>query len=409
MKSAAKIEVYTPIKYSDLEYRLFNLISSKKLLFQMSVGKESVLVKLGFDGTYFPSEVLNKNYDAHLAFDIEDELWQISFQKTRFLYELLEKADGSTLFTDSPPDSLPDNVLWAVIEAFLSQSLSRIEALTGKHVKITDPDNSSSLRCFNLPFEIIFDDKKDDKNGSKKFAHGILKIPLNSVCVNLIENLLSDFPVKLWREEILFNLNKTLFFEAGRMKLKFFQLNAIEIGDVLIPENWYLNENKLAMRVSTDLFFCDYNEQTMSMTVIAKKSVMDDFSDMATKKYKAGNSKAGNSKTGNTKIGNDKSDKLGKKDMTKENKVSDIEQNDEQDVMKGTKNLDLNLVFEVGSTIMTIDQIGKIAKGQVINLPHKFDDGVPVDIKVNSQLIAQGKIVCVGDDIGVQITKIGDE
>ncbi len=144
------------------------------------------------------------NHDAILAFEITDELWQVSFQKTRFLYELFEMADGSDFFSDSPPDSLPDDVLWAVLEAFLSESLGKIESLTGHLVKIKAPVKPSPFKCFNLGFEIIYDGASNEKQINEKQINtklnnaklkqkfpGILQIPLNEACVSLLENLLS--------------------------------------------------------------------------------------------------------------------------------------------------------------------------------------------------------------------------
>jgi len=54
---------------------------------------------------------------------------------------------------------------------------------------------------------------------------------------------------------------------------------------------------------------------------------------------------------------------------------------------------------------MTIEEIGQLTPGKVIGLPQKLDEGVLVDIKANGQMIAQGKIVGIGDDMGVQITR----
>ena len=101
---------------------------------------------------------------------------------------------------------------------------------------------------------------------------------------------------------------------------------------------------------------------------------------------------------------NGQTDKLGKKGMIEENATLEDEQRDR---LKDAGSLDLNLVFEVGRTTMTVEQIGQLNKGRVIQLSHKLDAGVPVDIKVNDQVIARGRIVGVGDEVGVQITETG--
>lgn len=378
MTTNKKIKPYTPVRYTDLEYRLFNLFSTKDIAFKMPVGKETVSVKLGFDGIDSPCKT---DPEAHLAFEIANELWQLSFQKTRFLYELFEMADESGFFAESPVESLPEDVLWAVLEAFLAEGLGKTEALLEVPVKVTAPVNPSDVKCFCIRFEVSF---KDD-NDEIKNLFGFLLIPLTDSCVERCEDVFSTFPPRLLEQKALSELTKTLFFEIGRLKLKALELTTMEAGDVLIPDIWYPKENKVALRIGTDLFFCEYDEQIMAMTVQTKSSVRDESIDELPI--------------------NNQTDKLGKEDMTQENEASEHE----EDILKDAHSLDLNLVFEVGETTMTIGKIGQLAKGQVIQLPHKFAAGLPVNIKVNNQLIAQGKIVGVGDDFGVQITKTGSQ
>ena len=75
-------------------------------------------------------------------------------------------------------------------------------------------------------------------------------------------------------------------------------------------------------------------------------------------------------------------------------------------VVTDTGRLEMNLTFEIGRTTMTIEEISKLSQGQVVKLPHKIEEGVPTDIRSNNQLIARGKIINVGGDVGVQITQI---
>ncbi|MBI9092615.1 MAG: FliM/FliN family flagellar motor switch protein [Desulfobacterium sp.] len=368
----SNIAPYAPVKYSHLECRMFNLISSRTVRFNMDIGKEQVSVTLGFAGTSFPYQGLNGGHEAHLAFEAADTLWQVSFQKTRFLYELMEAADTSDFFTETPPESLPENVLWAVLEAFLSKSLARTEASLGYPVKIAAPVNPPAFDCFSARFEISFGAPGD----TIKRGHGFFLIPFTDACVDILEGLLSGFPPIPWQQAPLSGLGKTVFFEAGTTVLTAGELDAMEVGDVLIPDSWYPKENRVALRISPDLYFGNYDEQTRAVTVETPPcSAMETPVD-------------------NGPITGRK-DKLGKENMTEENAMLETE---DTDGLKRTGNLELNLVFEVGKTTMTIEEIGQLNQGQVIQLPHKLDNGVPVAIKVNEQLIARGKIVGVGDE-----------
>jgi type III secretion system YscQ/HrcQ family protein len=362
---------------------VFNLISSRTVLFDMGLGKETVSVKLGGDGSAFPCPGSNGDRDAHLAFEAADELWQISFEKTRSLYELMEAADGSGFFAETPPESLPEEILWAVLEAFLSQILGRAEASLGSPVTIAVPVNPPDFDCFSAGFEILFGDPTD----TGKRVHGVFLIPLKASCVALLEGLFLGFPTRRWPRASLLRLKKPVVFEAGNTVLSAGELATMEVGDVLIPDCWYLKENRLALRVSPDLYFGEYDEQTMAVTVATPPcSAMEQPVDPGPV--------------------NGHTDTLGKESMTEENAIIDT---DRMDGLKYTGSLDLTLTFEVGRTTMTIEEIGQLSQGQVIGLPHKLDNGVSVDIKVNDQLIAKGKIVGVGDSVGVQITKTAAE
>lgn len=377
MNTTRTIEPYSPVQYSHLECRLFNLVSSRRIVFNMGVGKEQVSVRLTFDSTPLPYQGMSEATRADLAFEAADELWQISFEQTRCLYELMEQADGGGFFADTPPESLPEDVRWAVVEAFLSESLSRMETLLGSPIKIAAPVNPVPFDCFSLRFEISFGQSDTDKR-----VHGLFQIPFKASSVGVLEGLLSGFPPRRWQPAALSRLEKTLSFEAGSLVLTAGDVCAMEVGDVLIPDRWYPKENRMALGIGPRLFVCEYDEKTLAVTVNTQ------------------NGSARGETTGNQPLVG-QIDTLGKEGMTEQNATLENAHTDE---LTDTGSLDLTLVFEVARTTMTIEQIGQLTRGQVIRMPHKLDAGVPVDIKVNEQLIARGKIVGIGDDMAVQIT-----
>lgn len=75
-------------------------------------------------------------------------------------------------------------------------------------------------------------------------------------------------------------------------------------------------------------------------------------------------------------------------------------------------NLTLEAVYDIpvqlsvvlGKTNMQVNQLLKLGRGAVIELDRKV--GEPIDIYVNSRLVARGEVVVVEDRIGVTMTEI---
>lgn len=76
------------------------------------------------------------------------------------------------------------------------------------------------------------------------------------------------------------------------------------------------------------------------------------------------------------------------------------------------QNLTLEALYEVpvqisvvlGRTAMQLSHLLKLGKGAVIELDRTI--GEPVDIFVNSKLVAKGEIVVVDNKIGVTLTEV---
>lgn len=58
----------------------------------------------------------------------------------------------------------------------------------------------------------------------------------------------------------------------------------------------------------------------------------------------------------------------------------------------------------LGKTSMQVQQLLKLGRGAVVELDRKVGD--PVDIYVNSRLVARGEVVVVEEKIGVTMTEI---
>jgi len=67
-------------------------------------------------------------------------------------------------------------------------------------------------------------------------------------------------------------------------------------------------------------------------------------------------------------------------------------------------NVPVQLTVELGRTRMTIKNLLQLGQGSVVELDGLA--GEPMDIYVNSYLIAQGEVVVVEDRYGIRVTDI---
>lgn len=68
------------------------------------------------------------------------------------------------------------------------------------------------------------------------------------------------------------------------------------------------------------------------------------------------------------------------------------------------KDINLDLIIELGRVQMTLKEVLKLAKGSAIELDRPVND--PVDLYVHNQLVAKGEIVAVDDCFGLKVTQV---
>lgn len=64
----------------------------------------------------------------------------------------------------------------------------------------------------------------------------------------------------------------------------------------------------------------------------------------------------------------------------------------------------VNVSAVLGKAMMQVSQLLKLGRGAVVELDRKV--GEPIDIYVNSRLVARGEVVVVDDRLGVTLTEI---
>ena len=66
--------------------------------------------------------------------------------------------------------------------------------------------------------------------------------------------------------------------------------------------------------------------------------------------------------------------------------------------------LSLPVQVRIGSATMTVGELLRMGAGAVVTLDRRVDE--PVELLIGEQVVAQGDLVAVGDEMGVRITRI---
>jgi flagellar motor switch protein FliN len=77
---------------------------------------------------------------------------------------------------------------------------------------------------------------------------------------------------------------------------------------------------------------------------------------------------------------------------------------DESLSLEAVQDIPVQISVVLGKTMMPVQQLLKLGRGAVIELNKKV--GEPVDIYINSRLVARGEVVVVEDRVGVTMTEI---
>lgn len=68
------------------------------------------------------------------------------------------------------------------------------------------------------------------------------------------------------------------------------------------------------------------------------------------------------------------------------------------------RDVDLDVVIELGQTEMLVEDVLKLGSGSVVELDKLAGD--PVDIKVNGRLVARGEVLVLNDNFCVRVSEI---
>jgi flagellar motor switch protein FliN/FliY len=95
---------------------------------------------------------------------------------------------------------------------------------------------------------------------------------------------------------------------------------------------------------------------------------------------------------------------MGTEDKTMDDKAAKMEGDAPSRRLELLLDVPLDLSVELGRTRMSIQDLLSLGPGSVVELDKIA--GEPLDILVNSRLVARGEVVVVNDKFGVRITDI---
>jgi flagellar motor switch protein FliN/FliY len=90
--------------------------------------------------------------------------------------------------------------------------------------------------------------------------------------------------------------------------------------------------------------------------------------------------------------------------MVTENGAGDLFTSSEQDRLKQLENIEVKLVVEVGSAMLTIKDLLKLNVGSVVELDTQA--GEHMNIRANGTLVLKGEVIIIGSSLGIRMTDV---
>ena len=81
-----------------------------------------------------------------------------------------------------------------------------------------------------------------------------------------------------------------------------------------------------------------------------------------------------------------------------------LDNNDGSLTLDAVQDIPVQISVVLGKTTLQVSQLLKLGRGAVVELNKKV--GEPVDIYINTRLVARGEVVVVEDRVGVTMTEI---
>lgn len=264
------------------------------------------------------------------------------------------------LLQDINTNSLPPELLSACLEMVFSKEIEYLSSKVNAYVTFCDPPVS-----FTSLFEIYC--TLNHKNCSVP-----LKIEFSSEdaafnVAQMLENL-----EKTVNSELIHNLGIEIGFDIGYVTLKTRDLRELSCGDVLIPDVYLFDSN---------LAYAKLGNKCLVFELVDGQGIFKGIKTVV-------NEEKINNMSDNTQ------------DVSMNEASSQIDENG----TINTDDLNFEVAFEIDRRSLSYDEVSTLKPGSVLTL--SCSKKSPVSIKVNGKRVGTGRLVDLGDSIGVQITEL---
>lgn len=278
-----------------------------------------------------------------VTFTVNGRVWEMAFSDTAFLKAHPLFSDPALQGTD--PEGLPGDLKEALAQTLITPLLLAASQKLGLPVQCTDIAFHSTLKSDRVAGFALTLQSDPDKPLWVAFATESAE-SRDAVC-SAVKAKMPGAPDAARAA----GLPVTLRVLAGDLPLTLEEINSIKNGDVLLPQNAGLPLTKLTLAVQSGgrtwlCAPCSLNGQTATLE--------DSFAPVAEKP------------------------------------------------MQDTKTIEVTLTFELEERTVTLAELSNLKKGSVFTLTS--DPQSPVRILANGKPLAQGRLVDVNGQLGVQVT-----
>lgn len=271
---------------------------------------------------------------------------------------------------------VPEEVKLAVFELLASPFLHQFENMMGMPVELVSstlsPDRDNFSVACSIPLVLHVE-------GNENNIPFLVKIEKENDALLLLSRL-QEFPVA-YRD--VPSLPVSVSIEVGYTRLKTQQLQEIEKDDILIPDQLFIQEERIQIRFSGFLANCKI--QGGMATVMDVNNVG----------YPEGQG------SGGEQIVENHPDGHGRQNTAR---TSASRQTSQQSSNVDVSGLELPVVFELERQFMTVQNIGLLAPGYTFIL--SVDIQAPVTLRVNGKAIGIGRLVELNGSLGVQVVQV---
>lgn len=351
-KMTAQIQDFVPERISSWDQRLMRLVGTRHIRVPVDLGYGRGQLTLAFS----PESPQPGGQEADLIMAWEGNHMGVVFHEAGGLHTLMGIHEKESPFFGIDPAILPEEVYMALVEALFKPVSTFLSSTLGKKVEWIDPEegpeffNSPALETpeFSQLFSLV--NFRFDAGGDNRVT-GCLYLPCESSFFAAMESVLADFDPK----QLSYAVTEDLLVEAvlgiGEITLALNEIKTLEKGDILIPDAWFFSQNQGMLNVQPFSFRFAFEEDHI---VLLEKGVM---------------------------------------------RVDDVTKEEMDDI----EDLEIKVTFEVERRMMPVKEIRTLVKDTVIPIGTTPEQGVVVDIVAGGKILGKGKIVSLGETLGIRI------